>query len=83
MGRYKEAILWTLVIVFIMLSIFNMLQIGRNYRRIDFLIECQTWLFEHPDNYWPVINIIMETQNFILELLDGLIEPKKNNYTLY
>ena len=82
-NKMEMFVLWVLIIITLSLCIFNILEIGNNHRRIDLLKDNQSWLFEHPDNYWPVINTIIETQGVILELLDELIEPEKKNYTLY
>ena len=79
--KSERIVLLVLVIVLLGLTILNTIGIGHNSRRIDVIRETQTWLIEHPDSYWPVINVIIETQEFILELLDELIEPEKKNYT--
>ena len=76
MGRYKEEILWVLVIALIMLTIFNTINIGHNHRMVDMLDEQQEFLGNALLEMARLQSIFAGNQRTILDTIDILIELK-------
>ena len=84
--KSKEYMLWALVIVTLLLSIFNLIETGHNHGMVNILSEqldkqdgMIEFLLGQLNMQDAVTTAILRTQGTILEILDSLIQMDFND----